>query len=143
MTTTSIKETIEVIETAAADYFSNEIVEIYFEKFTNTKLEKAFPQVSFYYADAGTTTTLNTNVVSLQFEFLDVISGRKDKDDRRKEVVSDMFDLASRFVTHLRQNENLLIDPNVPMTPFDNRYKDGLGGVEFTLNVTMIKPCVS
>jgi len=142
MTTTSIKQTIELIESAIETNFSDEVASVYFDKFTDLEGEKKYPAISYYYADSGSQLNLNNNVLSLTFEFLDLISGRNNKNDRRKEVVSDMYDLASRIVQHLRQEEGLLIDPSIPPDLFDNRYNNGLGGVEFTLNITMIKPCV-
>ena len=142
MTTTSIKQTIELIESAIQTNFTDEVPSVYFDKFTDLEGEKKYPAISYYYADSGSQLALNNNVLSLTFQFLDVISGRNNKNDRRKEVVSDMYDLASRIVQHLRQEEGLLIDPAIPTALFDNRYNNGLGGVELTINITMIKPCV-
>lgn len=142
MATTSIKQTIETIEDTITNNFSDEVKAVYFEKYTDTRKEKTYPQLSFYYSDSGTAQNDNVNIIALDFEFLDVIVGRDNINSRRKEVVSDLFDVASRFVTYLRNTNNLLIDPNVSITPFDSKYKDGLGGVQFTLLISIFKPCL-
>ena len=142
MATTSIKQTIELIESVLTNQFSNQIVMVNFEKFANTTKAKKYPMVSFYFSDSGAEIQNNTNVCSLEFEFLDVISGLNEKNERRKEVISDMFQVATSFVEYLREESGVLLDYPISITTFDNKYKDGLGGVSFTLNINIARPCL-
>jgi hypothetical protein len=141
MATTSIKQTIEKIEDVITNNFSDQVRTVYFEKYADTQDSKNYPRLSFYYSD-GTSFSSNMNSVALDFEFLDAISGRLNKNDRRKEVVSDLFQIASKFVSKLK-DEGLLIEEPVSVTTFDNKYKDGLGGVSFTLIINIAKPCLA
>ncbi len=143
MATSSIKETIETIEDVLTNQFSDLIKSVSFEKFANTTKDKDYPKCSFYFAEGGTQIQSNTNVCTLSFEFLDAVSGRENKVLRTKEVVSDMFQTASMFVNYLSDQSRLDLIYPVSIETFDNKYKDGLGGVSFTLTINIIRPCLS
>lgn len=136
-------QAIKAIEDTITNNFSDEIKAVYFEKFTDTRKGKVFPQLSFYYAQDGNQFGQNVNQVSFNFEFLDSVSARKNKEQYRKEIESDLFQVASRFKDYLTREKGFNFDPTTAVTMFDNRYKDGLGGVEFTLVINLPKPCLT
>lgn len=139
----SLKQVIETIQDTVENSFSDQIVEVFFEKFSDTKKAKDYPVLSYYLDTDGLSIGQNVDTVTLKCELMDVISGREDKDERSKEVVSTCFSIASQLVKYLQDAKGLFINNPVAVTPFDNRYKDGLGGVEFTLVISIGAICLS
>lgn len=138
----SLKQVIETIQDTVENSFSDQIVAVYFEKFSDTKQAKNYPVMSYYLDTDGLIIGANVDTVTLKCEIMDVVSGREDKNDRAKEVVSTCFSIASQLVKYLQDAKGLYINDSVSVTPFDNRYKDGLGGVEFTLVISIGAICL-
>ena len=141
MATNSIKQTIETIEDTITNFFNDQVRAVYFEKFSNTQDDRLLPCFTFYYAD-GSQFGSNVNSVAFECELRDSIVGREDEDDRRKEVVSDCFQIASKIVAKLK---DVGLNIEEPITPslFDNMTNDGLGGVSFVLVVNIARPCLT
>lgn len=141
MSITSIKQAIETIEETASDFFADELIYARFQKDQFTEKDKDFPAMQFYYADGGLSFGQNANQLGLVLKFADQISGQNNKDSYRKEVVSDMFNIASRFIDKLERPKGLQFTTDVPTVFFDMSGKDGLGGVEVTITIFIAKPC--
>ena len=138
----SLKQVIETIQDTVENNFADQIVEVFFEKFSDTKKAKDYPVMSYYIDDSGLTIGANVDTVTLRCEVMDVISGWENKNERTKEVVSTCFSISSQLVKYLQDAKDLYINDTVTVTPFDNRYKDGLGGVEFTLVISIGAICL-
>ena len=138
----SLKQVIETIQDTVENNFADQIVEVFFEKFSDTKKAKNYPVMSYYIDDSGLTIGANVDTVTLRCEVMDVISGWENKNERTKEVVSTCFSISSQLVKYLQDAKDLYINDTVTVTPFDNRYKDGLGGVEFTLVISIGAICL-
>ena len=74
-------------------------------------------------------------------EMLDLINTIDNEDERRKEVISDCFGISSMFVDYLKKNGYYFPD-SISVNTVHKRYKDGLGGVEFTINFDLQKTCL-
>lgn len=140
--TNSISQAIDTIKSAIENNFSDEIKFVNFAKETATDKSKDYPRVQFYFG-SGTAINENVNLAALQFQFLDQAIGQNNNDEYRKEIISDMFQTASRVIEYLKRKESMVINQGISITPFDSRWKDGLGGVEFTLIINIAKPCLA
>lgn len=135
----TIKEASDVINDVLTTNFTGDVKSVRFSKFSNTQ-KVQYPTVNYYLGD---TLALDKNADTITFtiEFMDVGSGRKDKDNRVLDIVSDMFSAASQFYQYLINNGNLQIKDK-SIQHFDNRYKDGLAGVELALTINISGICL-
>jgi len=140
---TSLKQIIEKIKTVAETSFSDEIQYVEFEQFKFTSKSKVFPQLSYYLPDGALTLGQNVNQVSLHLMFADQVTSQNNEDEYIKEVISDMYDLSSRFVTHLQKVEKWQIVYPINPTQFVKKGADGNGGVEFDLVINLARPCLT
>ena len=136
---TSIKQIVENIKVLVETNFT-EINYVDFEKYADKGLDKTGVRLVYSLAD---TMTLNLQVdtFALKFEMLDLISTIDNEDERRKEVISDCFGIASMFVDYLKKNGYYFPD-SISANTVHKRYKDALGGVEFTINFDLQKTCL-
>ena len=141
MEITSKLQVVDIIEDAINDVFSDEVKGVYFERYSDTRKDKTYPQLSYNYAE-GSTSNLSTNTFSIEFEFLDLVEGRNDEDDIIKNVGSFLDSISTRFVYYLRNTKGLRIQNDVTYTWVAKKYKDGLGSQSFTLDFTKSNSCV-
>ena len=139
----TLKQLIDTIKDAAINDFSDELASVFYEKYADTQKEKSFPRLSFFVADGGISFGLNSNQVVFDLEFLDLLSGQNNERELRRELISDLIDLASRFTTKLYYDKGLNIQYPINVTPKDKKYKDGLSSVEVTLTINLARPCLS
>ena len=136
---TSIKQIIENIKFVVKSNFT-EINYVDFEKYSDRGLDKTGVRLVYSLADSMTF-NLQVDTFALKFEMLDLINTIGNEDERRKEVISDCFGIASMFVDYLKRYGYYFPD-SVAVTTVHKRYKDGLGGVEFTINFDLQKTCL-
>jgi len=136
---TSIKQIIENIKFVVKTNFT-EINYVDFEKYSDRGLDKTGVRLVYSLADSMTF-NLQVDTFALKFEMLDLINTIGNEDERRKEVISDCFGIASMFVDYLKRYGYYFPD-SVAVTTVHKRYKDGLGGVEFTINFDLQKTCL-
>ena len=136
---TSIKQIIENIKVVVETNFT-EINYVDFEKYVDKGLDKTGVRLVYSLADSMTF-NLQVDTFALKFEMLDLINTIDNEDERRKEVISDCFGIASMFVDYLKKNGYYFPD-SIQVNTVDKRYKDGLGGVEFTINFDLQKTCL-
>jgi len=136
---TQIVQIKESIDSIIKDNFT----EITFFEFTSSPdrvLDKK--GVSLYYNLSDSLNSgLQTDTVSFEFEMLDLLSTIGNQDKRRLQVISDCFGISSTFISYL-QSYGFYFENNVAISKVEKRYKDGLGGVEFTLNFQLQKTCI-
>lgn len=133
---TQIKDSIESI---ANTYFS----EIAYFEFTSSPDRSLDKKGVSLYMDLADTLSSGTRVdiVGFKFEMLDLLSTIDNEDARRLEVISDCFGIASMFISYLKVN-GFYFEDTVSISKVEKRYKDGLGGVEFTINFNLQKTCL-
>ena len=136
---TSIKQIIENIKVVVKTNFT-EINYVDFEKYSDKGLDKTGVRLVYSLADTMTF-NLQVDTFALKFEMLDLIGTVGNEDERRKEVVSDCFGIASMFVDYLKRYGYYFPD-SISVNTVHKRYKDGLGGVEFTINFDLQKTCL-
>tara|TARA_R100000656_G_scaffold120363_1_gene94591 strand:+ start:1296 stop:1727 length:432 start_codon:yes stop_codon:yes gene_type:complete len=139
----SLKQIIETIEEVAINSFSDEIKYVKFERQKFTKKDKPFPQLTYFLADTSLQIGQNSNKIGLRLMFVDQIVSKNDQDEYTKEVISDMYDLSSRFVSHLYKENRWSIDLPIALSNFVAKGADGNGGVEFDLFINLSKPCLT
>tara|TARA_R110001606_G_scaffold357686_1_gene509149 strand:+ start:34 stop:453 length:420 start_codon:yes stop_codon:yes gene_type:complete len=136
---TSIKQIIENIKVVVKTNFT-EINYVDFEKYADKGLDKTGVRLVYSLADTMTF-NLQVDTFALKFEMLDLINTIGNEDERRKEVISDCFGISSMFVDYLKRYGYYFPD-SIAVTTVHKRYKDGLGGVEFTINFDLQKTCL-
>jgi len=136
---TSIKQIIENIKVVVETNFT-EINYVDFEKYSDKGLDKTGVRLVYSLADTMTF-NLQVDTFALKFEMLDLINTIGNEDERRKEVISDCFGIASMFVDYLKRYGYYFPD-SISVNTVHKRYKDGLGGVEFTINFDLQKTCL-
>jgi len=136
---TSIKQIIENIKVVVKTNFT-EINYVDFEKYSDKGLDKTGVRLVYSLADTMTF-NLQVDTFALKFEMLDLINTIGNEDERRKEVISDCFGIASMFVDYLKRYGYYFPD-SISVNTVHKRYKDGLGGVEFTINFDLQKTCL-
>tara|TARA_R100000951_G_scaffold36059_1_gene30568 strand:+ start:925 stop:1344 length:420 start_codon:yes stop_codon:yes gene_type:complete len=136
---TSIKQIIENIKEVVQTNFT-EINYVDFEKYSDKGLDKTGVRLVYSMADSMTF-NLQVDTFALKFEMLDLINTVGNEDERRKEVISDCFGIASMFVDYLKRYGYYFPD-SISVNTVHKRYKDGLGGVEFTINFDLQKTCL-
>jgi len=136
---TSIKQIIENIKEVVQTNFT-EINYVDFEKYSDKGLDKTGVRLVYSLADTMTF-NLQVDTFALKFEMLDLINTIGNEDERRKEVISDCFGIASMFVDYLKRYGYYFPD-SISVNTVHKRYKDGLGGVEFTINFDLQKTCL-
>jgi len=136
---TSIKQIIENIKVLVETNFT-EINYVDFEKYSDKGLDKTGVRLVYSLADTMVM-NLQVDTFALKFEMLDLINTIGNQDERRKEVISDCFGIASMFVDYLKKNGYYFPD-SISANTVHKRYKDGLGGVEFTINFDLQKTCL-
>jgi hypothetical protein len=136
---TSIKQIIENIKFVVKSNFT-EINYVDFEKYSDRGLDKTGVRLVYSLADSMTF-NLQVDTFALKFEMLDLINTIGNEDERRKEVISDCFGIASMFVDYLKRYGYYFPD-SISVNTVHKRYKDGLGGVEFTINFDLQKTCL-
>ena len=136
---TSIKQIIENIKVVVETNFT-EINYVDFEKYSDKGLDKTGVRLVYSLADTMTF-NLQVDTFALKFEMLDLINTIGNEDERRKEVISDCFGIASMFVYYLKRYGYYFPD-SISVNTVHKRYKDGLGGVEFTINFDLQKTCL-
>lgn len=134
-----IKEIKEGIESLVRANF-DEITHVEFTSSPDRSLDKK--GVSLYFDLSDTLTSdLSVDTVSFSFEMLDLLSTIGSEDKRRLEVISDTFAISSMFISYLKSNGYYFQD-SVSISKVEKRYKDGLGGVEFTISFNLQKTCL-
>lgn len=134
-----IKEIKEGIESLVKANF-DEITHVEFTSSPDRSLDKK--GVSLYFDLSDTLTSdLSVDTVSFSFEMLDLLSTIGSEDKRRLEVISDTFAISSMFISYLKSNGYYFQD-SVSISKVEKRYKDGLGGVEFTISFNLQKTCL-
>ena len=134
-----IKEIKEGIESLVRANF-DEITYVQFTSSPDRSLDKKGVSLYFDLSDA-LTSDLNVDTVSFSFEMLDLLSTIGSEDKRRLEVISDTFAISSMFISYLKSNGYYFQD-SVSISKVEKRYKDGLGGVEFTISFNLQKTCL-
>lgn len=134
-----IKEIKEGIESLVRANF-DEITHVEFTSSPDRSLDKKGVSLYFDLSDA-LTSDLSVDTVSFSFEMLDLLSTIGNEDKRRLEVISDTFAISSMFISYLKSNGYYFQD-SVSISKVEKRYKDGLGGVEFTINFNLQKTCL-
>tara|TARA_R110000851_G_scaffold58782_3_gene136283 strand:+ start:206 stop:625 length:420 start_codon:yes stop_codon:yes gene_type:complete len=134
-----IKEIKEGIESLVRDNF-DEITFVQFTSSPDRSLDKKGVSLYFDLSDA-LTSDLNVDTVSFSFEMLDLLSTIGSEDKRRLEVISDTFSISSMLISYLKSNGYYFQD-SVSISKVEKRYKDGLGGVEFTISFSLQKTCL-
>ena len=138
----TLKQLIDVIRDTATVDFAEEIQATYYEKFSFTQDEDAYPRLSFFVADNGITLNENVNVAIFRFQLLDQLSGRVNEDVIREDLPSDLIDLASRFTSKLYYDKNVLINYPINITHVDKTGKDGVTAIRFDLSINLARPCL-
>tara|TARA_R110000803_G_scaffold181564_1_gene243974 strand:+ start:221 stop:640 length:420 start_codon:yes stop_codon:yes gene_type:complete len=136
---TSIKQIIENIKVVVKGNFT-EINYVDFEKYSDKGLDKTGVRLVYSLADSMTL-NLQIDTFGLKFEMLDLINTIGNEDERRKEVISDCFGISSMLVDYLKRYGYYFPD-SIQVNTVHKRYKDGLGGVEFTINFDLQKTCL-
>lgn len=136
---TSIKQVVENIKVLVTANFP-EITFVDFSRYADKGLDKKGVRLVYSLSDTMTF-NLHTDLISLEFEMLDLLTTLGDEDERIKEVTSDTRDIASMLVDYLKKNGYYFQD-SVNVTKVSKKYKDGLGGVAFTLNFNLQKTCL-
>jgi|TARA_R110000782_G_C14540554_1_gene383688 hypothetical protein len=139
MIQTSIKQVVENIKVIAQTLFP-EIAFVDFAKYHDKGLEKEGVRLVYSLSDSMSF-NMHTDLFSLDFEMLDLLETLQDPDERILEVTSDTRDISSSFVDYLKKNGYYFQD-SVSVTKVDKKYKDGLGGVAFTLDFNLAKTCL-
>ena len=139
MIQTSIKQVVENIKVIAQTLFP-EIAFVDFAKYHDKGLEKEGVRLVYSLSDSMSF-NMHTDLFSLDFEMLDLLETSQDPDERILEVTSDTRDISSSFVDYLKKNGYYFQD-SVSVTKVDKKYKDGLGGVAFTLDFNLAKTCL-
>ena len=139
MIQTSIKQVVENIKVIAQTLFP-EIAFVDFAKYHDKGLEKEGVRLVYSLSDSMSF-NMHTDLFSLNFEMLDLLETLQDPDERILEVTSDTRDISSSFVDYLKKNGYYFQD-SVSVTKVDKKYKDGLGGVAFTLDFNLAKTCL-
>tara|TARA_R110001632_G_scaffold40436_1_gene101437 strand:- start:1557 stop:1976 length:420 start_codon:yes stop_codon:yes gene_type:complete len=134
-----IKEIKEGIESLVRANF-DEITFVQFTSSPDRSLDKKGVSLYFDLSDA-LTSDLNVDTVSFSFEMLDLLSTIGSEDKRRLEVISDTFAISSMFISYLKSNGYYFQD-STNISKVEKRYKDGLGGVEFTISFNLQKTCL-
>lgn len=134
-----IKEIKEGIESLVRANF-DEITHVQFTSSPDRSLDKKGVSLYFDLSDA-LTSDLNVDTVSFSFEMLDLLSTIGSEDKRRLEVISDTFAISSMLISYLKSNGYYFQD-SVSISKVEKRYKDGLGGVEFTISFNLQKTCL-
>ena len=134
-----IKEIKEGIESLVKANF-DEITYVEFTSSQDRSLDKKGVSLYFDLSDA-LTSDLSVDTVSFSFEMLDLLSTIGNEDKRRLEVISDTFAISSMFISYLKSNGYYFQD-SVSISKVEKRYKDGLGGVEFTIAFNLQKTCL-
>ena len=134
-----IKEIKEGIESLVRANF-DEITHVQFTSSPDRSLDKKGVSLYFDLSDA-LTSDLNVDTVSFSFEMLDLLSTIESEDKRRLEVISDTFAISSMLISYLKSNGYYFQD-SVSISKVEKRYKDGLGGVEFTISFNLQKTCL-
>ncbi len=139
MIQTSIKQVVENIKVIAQTLFP-EIAFVDFAKYHDKGLEKEGVRLVYSLSDSMSF-NMHTDLFSLDFEMLDLLETLQDPDERILEVTSDTRDISSSFVDYLKKNGYYFQD-SVSVIKVDKKYKDGLGGVAFTLDFNLAKTCL-
>lgn len=132
-----IKDSIEEI----VNTYFDEVVYCSFTSVPDRLLDKKGVSLYFDISDS-LVSGMQTDTVSFSFEMLDLLSTVGDPEYRRLQVISDCFGISSMFISYLKAN-GFYFEDTVNITKVEKRYKDGLGGVEFTLNFNLQKTCLA
>ena len=136
---TSIKQVVENLKVIVQDNFT-EITFVDFQKYADKGLTKEGVRLIYSLNDTATF-DMQVDLVAIKFEMLDLLNTLGDADERIKEVLSDTFGISSMLVDYLRKN-GYRFQETVSVAKVDKRYKDGLGGWEFTLIFNLQKTCL-
>jgi len=136
---TSIKQIVENIKVLVTANFT-EITFVDFARYADKGLDKKGVRLIYSLADTMSF-NMQTDLISLDFEMLDLLETNQNPDDRIKEVTSDTFAISSMLVDYLKKNGYYFQD-SVNVTKVPKKYKDGLGGVAFTLTFNLQKTCL-
>ena len=139
----TIKQLIDTIKDAASIDFADELQAVYYEKYIDTQDTKAFPRLSFFIPDGGLSLGSNSNQAVFTFQFLDLLSGQNKEWEIREELPSDLFDLASRFLTWLYYEKEVNIEYPISVNHVDKKTKDGLTSISFDITINLARPCLN
>ena len=136
---TSIKQVVENLKVIVEANFT-EITFVDFQKYADKGLDKKGVRL-IYSLDDTATLGIQTDLIPIKFEMLDLLETLDDADERIKEVLSDTFSISSMLVDYLAKN-GYRFQETVSVAKVDKRYKDGLGGWEFNLLINLQKTCL-